>query len=870
MSLRLLLVSARTEIEEALRDDPGAGAYWMERRPPDLVIAAEAAREFAIAIVDFGTVADGLAMSRALRAANRMLEVIVVAPVEQERAAVDALKSGIFDYVLWPASETAQLWEVLSRAANKVRPPPPRFPIAFGKYTLLELLGVGGMAEVFLAETGTPPRKIVVKRMLESLAAGEEFVAMFMDEARISSLLVHPNIVKVHDFGRVGEQLYIAMEYVPGRNLEQLRIALGGPFPPALACYIVAEVCAALGNAHTKADATGPLGIVHRDVNPPNVLVADDGRVMLTDFGIAKAAHRYYETTSGTLKGKFEYMSPEQANGKRVDRRADVFCAGLVLYELLCGTRPFMAPTPIETLFLIQECNPEPPSKWNARIPKQLDEICMRALAKNPDDRHPEAAELERDLREFARVSMNPGPRDLAVFTKSIPHDVAATGGGTMPPPDVTDGARPDAPVEEPPPLVRGALPVSPKVEDTQPPGRPEDVDALLQRKRAAAAAAKAMPAPPGAGPGLSPRVVGGNAPAVTLAADDAQTAPMQDPDFPRKPAAAPPAPAAPSTTAPASPAARVTPPPGSDVRHPEPSRTTTAPSGDAVPPEASAGMGDMTMPLVIAELEREALSSAAAEAPAATAGNTWIASAPPAVPVPSSDGGGIPAPMAPAPGGDGASGAPAPRTPMHTPSASSELFPPAARAADRARARVQLALGGIGGLVVAVLLVAGGRPGGLLRGSPTPYPATPVAVATPTVHAATPTAPAATPAPARSAVSAAVTPRTTPSSSAASTATPGSTAPVLQPTPKRTSIAVATPSRTLAPVARGTLSIWVEGWATVEIDGRAYGNAPIVGIALPAGKRRVVMTNAAKVRREFDVVIAAGEEKKISVDFRQ
>jgi len=783
VSVRVLLVSGRVEIEESLREDPGADAYWVERRPPELVVAAEAAREFAIAIVDFDTCPDPLSMARGLRA-NKSLEVIAIAGPEQERLAVESLRSGIYDYVLWPAAET--LWAMLAGCAKKVKPAEPEFPLPFGRYTLLSRLGIGGMAEVFLADTGTPPRKIVVKRMLQSLA-GDEFVAMFMDEARISSMLVHPNIVRVHDFGRVDESLYIAMEYVPGRNLEQLRLALAGPFPPAIACYIVAEMCAGLGHAHTKADSSGAhAAIVHRDVNPPNVLIADDGRVMITDFGIAKATHRYYETSSGTLKGKFEYMSPEQANGKAVDRRADIFCAGLVLYELLTGTRPFMAATPIETLFLIQECKPVAPSYWNQRLPKSLDDICMKALAKDPNARYSESAELERDLREFARGSMNPGPRDLATFTKSV---ARAEG-----------EPRPEAPA---PPPVAAAGPA------TTSDGK---VTALLLHKKKKDVARPEQPPAK-----LSPLV----------AAVLEEETPARPTPVPR-PAVAP-------TAAPSVPAAVVE---TEESRRPVPSRTITADAPaariqvEATPNPSSSR--DETVPGVLADLERLSASDVEAGEGAPRAGGTLI------VPQESS----------------------APRTPERTGSA--ELFPSAAKSQERTRLRLQLGGAVAGGLVVAVLtaVFVGPRVGSLfVAASPTPY------LSSPTPFALVSATPLTSPGMRETAVAVeSLAPSATPVASVSAVARVSPS-----PVPSRTVVAVVTvaPSPTqLRPVAKGMLSVWVDGWATVEIDGRPAGNAPFANVSLPAGRHRLVLTNAAKVRKEVDVVVQPGKLVKYQVSF--
>ena len=219
-----------------------------------------------------------------------------------------------------------------------------RQPIKFGNYLLLERIAVGGMAEVFVAKAfGVEgfERLLAIKKIVPTMGEDAEFIHMFVDEARIAVQLSHANIVQVLELGKHDENLYIAMEYISGRDLRQLierfrKREQSVPVPQA--CLIVAEVCEALDYAHRKRDAQGrPLGIVHRDVSPQNVLVSFEGEVKLIDFGIAKAESRLQKTQSGILKGKFSYMSPEQVKGQPIDGRSDVFACGILLWELVCG-----------------------------------------------------------------------------------------------------------------------------------------------------------------------------------------------------------------------------------------------------------------------------------------------------------------------------------------------------------------------------------------------------------------------------------------------------------------------------------------------------------------------------------------------------
>ena len=287
-----------------------------------------------------------------------------------------------------------------------------RQPIRFGNYLLLERIAVGGMAEVFVAKAfGVEgfERLLAIKKILPTMGEDSEFIHMFVDEARIAVQLAHANIVQVLELGKHDENLYIAMEYISGRDLRQLidrfrkrQEAL--PIPQA--CLIVAEVCEALDYAHRKKDAKGrPLGIVHRDVSPQNVLVSFDGEVKLIDFGIAKAESRLQKTQSGILKGKFSYMSPEQVKGHAVDGRSDVFAAGVLLWELVCGEKLFTGESDFAILEKVRQgAVPEPRSR-NPACPEGLQGVILRALAADPKDRYQTASELHDALVPFTLVN---------------------------------------------------------------------------------------------------------------------------------------------------------------------------------------------------------------------------------------------------------------------------------------------------------------------------------------------------------------------------------------------------------------------------------------------------------------------------------
>jgi eukaryotic-like serine/threonine-protein kinase len=281
-------------------------------------------------------------------------------------------------------------------------------PVPFGKYLLLDRISTGGMAEVFRAKSfglGGFEKLLAIKRILPALSEDNEFLEMFIDEAKIAAQLSHANICQIFELGCVESAHYIAMEYVSGKDLLQIHKrfqSLGQCMPVAMAALIASRVCEGLDFAHEKKDPQGqPLRIIHRDVSPHNILVSYDGEVKLIDFGIAKAARRSSKTRTGLLKGKFGYMSPEQVRGLPLDRRSDIFAIGTVLYEMVTGEPLFRGDNEFSTLEKVRNPEIQPPSVLNPRVPKELEKIIFRALARAPEDRYQAACEMHEDLRAY-------------------------------------------------------------------------------------------------------------------------------------------------------------------------------------------------------------------------------------------------------------------------------------------------------------------------------------------------------------------------------------------------------------------------------------------------------------------------------------
>ncbi len=298
----------------------------------------------------------------------------------------------------------------------------------FGPYQLIDRVAIGGMAEVFKAKRKGVEgfEKIVaVKRILPHLSENKEFLDMFVDEAKMVAGLAHPNIVQIFDLGRIEKSYYIAMEYLHGRDLRTIMRRArdkGLRMPLDLSLRVVGQVCAALEYAHRKKDERGqPMQIVHRDVSPQNILISFEGDVKLVDFGIAKAATKASNTDRGALRGKLLYMSPEQAWGRPIDRRSDVFSLGIVLYEMVTETKPFVgAGTEVSILELVRQCVITAAREINPRVPEALDRVIMKALAREPDERYQDAGQMQRGLERFLRERPPVSARDLARFLELL------------------------------------------------------------------------------------------------------------------------------------------------------------------------------------------------------------------------------------------------------------------------------------------------------------------------------------------------------------------------------------------------------------------------------------------------------------------
>jgi serine/threonine protein kinase len=309
------------------------------------------------------------------------------------------------------------------------------FPETLGRYQLLALLATGGMAEIYLArQTGIQGfnRLVVVKRVLPQLAQDNNFLQMFFDEARIAAHLNHPNIVQIFDLGNEGGQYFIAMEYLEGESLAYLvseAKKTDKVMPNEIAAGIVSQICDGLGYAHKLCDETGqPMNIVHRDINPQNIIVMFSGQVKLVDFGIAKAALQEHNTTVGTLKGKLSYMSPEQCRSQPLDASSDVFSLGILFWELLTHTRLFRRRNEIDTINAIIADEIPLVRRLQPDVPKELESIVRRALQRNPAKRYANAAEMGAALRNVIRIhSEEVSKEDISIFIEKVFGDRART-----------------------------------------------------------------------------------------------------------------------------------------------------------------------------------------------------------------------------------------------------------------------------------------------------------------------------------------------------------------------------------------------------------------------------------------------------------
>ncbi len=304
-----------------------------------------------------------------------------------------------------------------------------------GRYQILRKLGAGGMANVYLAEDQELGRRVAIKILNDRHANDEQFVERFRREAKNAAALSHPNIVSIYDRGEAEGTYYIAMEYLDGRSLKELILSRGDP-PIAVVVEYTRQILDALRFAHRH-------GIVHRDIKPHNVLVDGEGRVKVTDFGIARAGASQM-TEAGSIVGTAQYLSPEQARGGDVDQRSDLYSLGVLMYELLTGEVPFSGDTPVEIAMKHLSRTPEPPSTIRPDVPRELDMVVMRSLAKDPDDRYQNAEEMAADLDRVARgVGVAPETEETAtqIMRSPMSGPLAATAATMITPPRRAGGA---------------------------------------------------------------------------------------------------------------------------------------------------------------------------------------------------------------------------------------------------------------------------------------------------------------------------------------------------------------------------------------------------------------------------------------------
>jgi serine/threonine protein kinase/TolA-binding protein len=300
-------------------------------------------------------------------------------------------------------------------------------PIKFGKYQLLDKIAVGGMAELYRAKvTGDYgfEKQVAIKKILPHLSDEGNLVKAFIDEAKLAALLQHENIVQIYDFGNMNGEYFIAMEYLFGKDLRKLTYkakAKAVPIDLENTLYVISRICAGLDYSHNLKDLQGkPLNIIHRDINPQNIFITYEGQVKIIDFGIAKAASHNSTTHEGLIKGKLAYMSPEQANGKTIDHRSDIFSTGIILYELLAGQRMFQGET-MHIYAQVRDAVYEPLESLVPDLPARLHEVVQHALAKEPDERYQSAGEMLADLEEcIYQLSFRPNDRNFAVCVKDL------------------------------------------------------------------------------------------------------------------------------------------------------------------------------------------------------------------------------------------------------------------------------------------------------------------------------------------------------------------------------------------------------------------------------------------------------------------
>ena len=413
---------------------PVAASAAVTPEPPLEEVAAEAdaAGEMPIveSAVDESTVDE-------VAADEITVEGVAVAPISVQPSEKSAAPSGPLPAAPATPAPSAPPEPVAGDFATQrleaVRLPPQPEAAAptgqrFGQYTLLERVAVGGMAEVWKARMQGMEgfqKTVAIKRILPHLTDSVDFLTMFVDEAKLAAQLNHPHIIHIYDLGKLDDDYYIAMEFVEGKDLRTILNEARRreqPLPLPLALLVASRLASALDYAHRKRDFDNrELGLVHRDVSPQNVLISYEGDIKLCDFGIVKAVAKASKTQMGALKGKLQYMSPEQAWGRVVDARSDIFSLGAVLFEMLTGKRLFAGDSEISVLESVRDCRIRAPRELEPELPAAVDAIVLKALARDPDDRYQTAGEMQQELEAYL-YSLKPTPSqaDLARYMRGL------------------------------------------------------------------------------------------------------------------------------------------------------------------------------------------------------------------------------------------------------------------------------------------------------------------------------------------------------------------------------------------------------------------------------------------------------------------